>query len=315
MLEHHTIHPEIRHFYEMPEDTMKRGGKKRKAKKVRHATNINENKVSVHVDVGKTKPEFSRYKAITSVSRMATPNQAFANPPQAQTPSYFAVPNGVGLWENVRPATFQGAGLALHKPQTQEVPIGANPNPAQVPNRQGLEPVSTHAQRATPTNHASGGVMSNNPVVLAKQAEEATHLQEAIHESVRYFKPTGRDNIPAPRSAQHVVQPSGFFPLQGQQPETRETEMKREAKADLPLQQPIEFASPMGHRALHERQTQVLSNEKARRTRAYKSSQADAPGSAHEYDSSVAAQAYYPHLKYGGHPTRGLMPVVSHSIF
>lgn len=236
-----TVHPEIRHFYEMPDEVMKRGGKKKKAKKAKTATNINENKINVNVNVGKhDKEAFKKYKAITRTSRFATPNQTFANPPQSQLPSYFAVPNGVGILPNAKADSFQGT--ALNPPQTirVDVPAGSSPNPATIPNRQGVEPVSTKSQRAIPTTHATGGVMVSNPLMLTyepdiEDAEEKEREKEAYSSSIQYFQPTGRNNIPAPVPAQHSAPRADFFPLQGQQPETRELEQKREHEVDLPI--------------------------------------------------------------------------------
>jgi len=330
MLEQHTVKPEIRHFYEMP-DAMKRGGKKKKAKKAKTATNINENKINVNVNVDKhkhDKDEFKAYKAITRTSRFATPNQAFANPPKTQNPSYFAVPNGVGLFENVRPASFQGTS-AIHPQRIHmDVPIHSTPNPETIPNRQGIEPVSTHAQRAIPTSHATGGVMNSNPLMIREPKEEEEH---AFSSSVRYFQPTGRNNIPPPHSAQHSAPQTEFFPLRGQQPETREEEMRRESQSDLPLQ----FSSRSGHHALHERQSLVLSSEKARHTRAGKamSSEEASRTSSEEENSDVGdTETYHAprllghkgpgvtfesvrHLKYGGHPVKGLSIIKDHCIF
>jgi len=230
---HPETHPEM----------MKKGGKKRKAK----ATNINEQKVNVRIDLGK--PEFQKHRAITHVSRLATPNQTFANIPKTQNPSYFAVPNGIGLWN--KGAAFQGQGFQGSGPNPTEVisqhyPAGALPSPAQIPNRQGIMTTSSHAQRATPSYHTTGGLMSNNPFVIAKQAEEEAE-HSAYPSVLRYFKPTGRGNIPLPRAAQHSAPRAGFFPLGGQQPETREVEMTREHQPDLPVEEES-FIVPRGRR-------------------------------------------------------------------
>jgi len=152
-----------------PSDMMKKGGK-RKAKKV--ATNINEQKVNVRIDLGKHMKEkpFKNHKAITHVSRLQTPNQSFANLPKAHTPSYFAVPNGIGQMYNrlseFQGQSFQGSGPNQTEVISQHYPAGALPSPAQIPNRSGIETVSSHAQRATPSYHSTGGVMSNNPFVV-----------------------------------------------------------------------------------------------------------------------------------------------------
>ena len=228
-----TVHPEIRHFYDMErEDALKRGGKKKKAKRV--ATNINENKINVKVMVGgdnkkKARPEFANYKAITKTSRLVTPNMEFANPPRVQQPSYFAVPNGVGLWDNRE--SLQGSRHSPEKVVRETVPAGSAPNPAQVPNRQGIEPVSSHAQRAIPTSHSSGGVFASNPINLAESFEK---MEPHVGAHVQYFPPTGRDNRPPPRQAQEDAPRADFIPLYGMRPETREEEQLRESRADIP---------------------------------------------------------------------------------
>jgi hypothetical protein len=229
-------HPEIHPFYETP-DKMKRGGKKKKAKKAKVATNINTQKVNVNIDLGKLKHHVdkvvhAKHKAITSTSRLLTPNVQFANPPKSQLPSYFAVPNGVGLIDPVSRQNFQGDGNMRAEDVRYRAPLGSAPNPSQVPNRTGLASVDTRAQRAIPTSHATGGVMSSNPFSIG--ALEPVAKQPRVN-TVFYFPPAGRDNAPRPQQNQLTAPPSGFFPLQAQQPETREVEMRREAERDIPV--------------------------------------------------------------------------------
>lgn len=228
-------HPEIHPFYELP-DNMKRGGKK-KAKKAKTATNINTQKVNVNIDLGrlkyhKDKVVHAKHKAITSTSRLITPNVQFANPPQTQLPSYFAVPNGIGLIDPVSKANFQGDGNMRAETVSYRAPIGSAPDPSQVPNRTGLDSVDSKAQRAIPSSHATGGVLSSNPFSVV--AEKPVAKERRIN-TVFYFPPAGRDNAPQPHGNQQSAPPAGFFPLQGQQPETREVEMRREAERDIPV--------------------------------------------------------------------------------
>jgi len=228
-------HPDIHPFYETP-DNMKRGGKKKKAKKVKTATNINTQKVNVRIDLGAIKPKdkvvYPQHKSITSTSRLITPNVQFANPPKSQLPSYFAVPNGVGLIDPVSRQNFQGDGNMRAEDVRYRAPIGSAPNASQVPNRTGLASVDTRARRVIPTSQATGGVMSSNP--LAMKAPEAVVKQPRIN-TVFYFPPAGRDNAPQAHANQLTATPAGFFPLAGQQPETREVEMRREAERDIPV--------------------------------------------------------------------------------
>lgn len=232
-------HPDIHPFYELP-DNMKRGGKKKKAKKAKVATNINTQKVNVNIDLGKLKHHVdkvvhAKHKAITSTSRLITPNIQFATPPRTQNPSYFAVPNGVGLIDPVAKQNFQGDGNMRAETVSYRAPVGSAPNPSQVPNRSGLASVDTRAQRAIPTSHATGGVMSSNPLAMVPSADSSTKLARPRLNTVFYFPPAGRDNAPRPQQNQLTAPPAGFFPLRGQEPETREVEMKREAERDIPV--------------------------------------------------------------------------------
>jgi hypothetical protein len=215
---------------------MKRGGKK-KAKKAKVATNINTQKVNVRIDLGAMKPKdkvvHRQHKAITSTTRLITPSVQFANAPKTQLPSYFAVPNGIGLIDPVNKKNFQGDGNQKAEMVSYRAPIGSAPDPSQVPNRYGIDSVDTKAQRAIPTSHATGGVMSSNP--LAMKAPEAVVKEPRIN-TVFYFPPAGRDNAPQPHANQLTAPPAGFYPLRGQQPETREIEMRREAEREIPVQ-------------------------------------------------------------------------------
>ena len=322
------LHPETQQ--ESPE-MMKKGGRKRKAKK---ATNINENKVNVRIDLGK--PEFQKHKAITRVTRLATPNQTFASIPKTQNPSYFAVPNGVGMWANnkgmsLTKENFQGSGPNPTEVISQHYPAGALPSPAQIPNRQGIMTTSSHAQRATPSYHATGGLMSNNPFVIAKQAKEEEAKHSASSSILKYFKPTGRGNIPEPRAAQHSAPRAGFFPLRGQEPETREVEMKREHESDLPLEEEESFIIPRrGHAMVYEPDYKIRTMKKTNpphsniksgeRYIEFREPEAEFNTAmrSREYHAEKKAiekgesSRYLPtQLAYGGHPMRGLMPSLS----
>lgn len=289
-----SVHPEIRDFYELPEN-MKKGGKKSRVKKV--ATNINQQKVVVNIL--KDKVVYRAHKAITKVNRLETPNLNFANPPRTQLPSYFAIPNGIGLIDPVNPKNFQGDGNMRAEKVEILAPLGSDPNPSQIPNRRGIQVASSNSSRAIPSAQPNqhGGVLRFDPRYVNEREQESAPLES----QVQYFKPSGRDNRVAPEhAAQHSASASGFFPLGGQQPQTREQVMARE---QLPPVAVENFQVPMReftdrNDPMYQRQQHVLSQEK--RAATMEARAREVPGSASEHEVGAAAAAASERMKHGG---------------
>lgn len=290
-----SVHPEIDDFYELPEN-MKKGGKKRRpVKKV--ATNINQQKVVINLSRFKDPVSYATHKAITRVNRLQTPKLNFANRPQTQLPSYYAVPNGIGLIDPVNPHNFQGDGNMRAKKVEINAPLGSDPNPAQIPNRRGIQVASSNSSRAIPSAQPNqhGGVLAFDPRYVNEREQESAPLES----QVQYFKPAGRDNRVAPeQAAQHSASLSGFFPLGGQQPQTREQVMAREQLPPLAVEN---FQVPMRgftdrNDPMYQRQQHVLSQEK--RAATMEARAREVPGSASEHE--VAAAASSERMKYGG---------------
>ena len=276
-----SVHPEIGDFYELPEN-MKKGGKKRRpVKKV--ATNINQQKVVINLSKFRDPVSYGKHRAITRVNRLQTPNLNFANPPKTQLPSYYAVPNGIGLIDPVNPNNFQGDGNMRAKKVEINAPLGSDPNPSQIPNRRGIQVASSNSSRAVPSEQPNqhGGVLRSDPRYVNEREQESAPLES----QVQYFKPAGRDNRVAPEhAAQHSASASGFFPLGGQQPQTREQVMARE---QLPPVAVENFQVPMRgftdrNDPMYQRQQHVLSQEK--RAATMESRAREVPGSASEVE-------------------------------
>jgi hypothetical protein len=289
-----SVHPEIGNFYELPEN-MKKGGKKRRpVKKV--ATNINQQKVVINLSRVRDPVSYEKHRAITRVNRLQTPNLNFANPPKTQLPSYYAIPNGIGLIDPVNPNNFQGDGNMRAKKVEINAPLGSDPNPSQIPNRRGIQVASSNSSRAIPSAQPNqhGGVLRFDPRYVNEREQESAPLES----QVQYFKPSGRDNRVAPEhAAQHSASASGFFPLGGQQPQTREQVMARE---QLPPVAVENFQVPMRgftdrNDPMYQRQQHVLSQEK--RASTMEARAREVPGSASEHEVGAAAAE---RMKHGG---------------
>ena len=239
----HSVKPDIYPFYDV-ENGMKRGGKKHKKSKSRPSKNSNVN--TIKINIGKV------YDDMTHKRQFQAPRRPMANPPKALQASQYRVPNSTSYFS-----------MAVAQPTVGRMPVGhvaqEIPNPLSIPtfraaeNPQGISSVSTNAQRANPSKFGenNGGVFAQS--VNALSATSFTPSPENYLNSVSYFKPTGRENTPAPLDRQFTLaKPTDFFPLYGMSAPTREEEMARNvirASVDLSTPNPSRPSSRSRHRS------------------------------------------------------------------
>jgi len=221
-----TTHPEINHFYE-DVSGLKKGGKRRKRGS---RVSVSQN---VHVHVGNVKKSLS--ERITKTKRMMTTPSIFANAPDVQRPSHFAVGAGVGQWfSHEHP---QGtARPASHVAQHQMVEQHTNPKGIQsgvVPSKYRIT-LSRNLKQAGGVMTSNDAMIGREPVPLPKEAYLKQSTKDTAfdglqpHVSQNYFAPTGAPgNHPAPRASVAFPRPSGFEPLEANQGLSREKAILR----------------------------------------------------------------------------------------
>jgi len=266
MLAVHYQHPDTNPFYNMEEGLKKGGRKKHHRKSKKDGVHVNVH-VSNKLNVGRTLRDGGKqrqYADQNHVMRFTAPNRRMTNRPRVLSYNSFAVPptqitdfrrpaehghvaEKKGPWEkdwgeqkselnrsHVTPYSLAKEGNSSRTPfSTLDVPNGrtvpiftANENPA------GIAPVSTLAQRATPSGlGVRGGVFYEQPEQLKpEQYGNEDPKENYANASVSYFKPRGRDNIPSPADRQFTAaEPVDFFPLRGQSAVPREEEQQRSA--------------------------------------------------------------------------------------
>lgn len=211
--------PVINTFYDDVE-VCKRGGKKKKAKKVKpYISNVN--KVIVNLTQGNRR-------------RMMAPKQQFANQPKALQSISYSNPVAPSHFDN-RPISTHTEPMKIVKDSVEEKVPRSIPTFGALENPFGLCPADSKPQRAIPSRIPSAGVMSSQP------PRPQSALQKALSALPSYFPPAGRDNIPPPRQAQEdIARPSNFIPLVAAQPEPREVQMQRLSKIDYKIRTPRE---------------------------------------------------------------------------
>jgi len=210
--------PQINTFYDDVE-VCKRGGKKKKAKKVPHISNVN--KVIVNLTQGNRR-------------RMTAPARTFANPPKALQSISYSNPVAPSHFDN-RPVSTHNEPMKIFKDTVEEKIRNSIPTFGALENPTGLCPADTNARRVIPSRIPSGGVLASQP------PRPQSNLQKALGAMPSYFPPTGSaSNLPKPRPGQEeMARPSNFVPLVGAQPEPREVQQQR-LQASYKIRTPIE---------------------------------------------------------------------------
>jgi len=206
-------HPSLNTFYD--DLLMKKGGRRKKSKRASRATQHLHNVIKINI--GKQlEEEVKRAKQGQNSSfssfRLAPPSLSFAAPPSVMRNESYAVPNNLST-NTLAPLRAAGSVPEYQAPRPQNQndsptnPAGIVPTPAR----------STFAPRY--------GVAAS-PLVSIPEHVEEKYLTQGMQ------KPTGRDNYVPPKGAQETPAPSGFFPLQGQQPKDRLKEFAQQKKGD-----------------------------------------------------------------------------------
>lgn len=208
----HTVYPSFYPFYRMDDhpsdDHMRRGGRKRKGRRVgaraSRSNNLNINIMLQDEIVAGRKGKNSSF----SQFRLAPANIHFANPPRVALNSTYAVPNNLTTntleQPRLHPEFVPSARIPAHDPSN---PAGIRPTPAQ--------------------ERASASRMSHSPLVAIPESRPEHYLTQPPQ------KPTGRGNYVEPRPAQETAPFGGYFPLGGQQPKDRSREFAQERHRDV----------------------------------------------------------------------------------
>lgn len=218
-------HPSRNQFYT---DAMKKGGKKKKKGSKREATNKNVNKINIHI--GREKEEAMMEKLYFKLNHQMGGMGSSSSSMFPSTPSYYRL-------------SAPNLNQAIPAPLNMAIPNNlVNPLQPSQPLRQGSSSRSYDVVAPQPTSrfqplniHTYGGSSAFTPVepephrpISAVMSSMTAGRPILNNPDLPRQRPTGRDNYISPYQGQMDAPRSGYFPLRGQAPKTREEEQSED---------------------------------------------------------------------------------------